>query len=94
MSLETALDVILGITPVPGLSAAFHVLRFIISSVQQVSESRRQLEELAKAVAQLLATLNAQFRASRLVESTCARALQDLHRSEFIRDLHGADLYP
>lgn len=85
MSLDTALDVILGLTPVPGLSAAFHVLKFIVSSVQQVNESKRQLETLAKAVAELLATLNAEFKASRLVESTCARALKDLNGWGFNR---------
>ncbi|KAJ7108319.1 kinase-like domain-containing protein [Mycena epipterygia] len=80
MSLETALDVILEITPVPGLSAAFTVLKLIVSSVQKVSESKRQLEALATAVAQLLGTLDAELRATRLVESLCSKPLKDLNR--------------
>ncbi|KAJ7108316.1 kinase-like domain-containing protein [Mycena epipterygia] len=79
MSLETALDVILGINPVPGLSAAFTVLKLIISSVQKVGESKRQLEGLATALAQLLGTLDAELRASRLIESVCSRSLEDLN---------------
>ncbi|KAJ7615449.1 kinase-like domain-containing protein [Roridomyces roridus] len=76
--LDAVLDAILDISPIPGLSLAFHTLQFIVNCIQQVSESRRQLEELAKCVAQLLANLNAEFTAARLVESTSAGALRDL----------------
>ncbi|KAJ7699658.1 hypothetical protein B0H17DRAFT_1049151 [Mycena rosella] len=73
------LDVILGITPVPGLSAAFSLLKIIVSSVQQAREGKRQLEALAYGVAQLLDTLNIEFRASRLFESASVKPFQDLH---------------
>ncbi|KAJ7659857.1 hypothetical protein B0H17DRAFT_1095969 [Mycena rosella] len=73
------LDVILGITPVPGLSAAFSLLKITVSSVQQAREGKRQLGALAYAVAQLLDTLNTEFRASRLVQSASVKPLQDLH---------------
>ncbi|KAJ6477297.1 hypothetical protein DFH09DRAFT_1379401 [Mycena vulgaris] len=66
MSLQLVLDVILGITPVPGLSAAFNTLKLVVSSIQQARETRSQLEELAYAVAQPPETLNAEFSASRL----------------------------
>ncbi|KAJ7624397.1 kinase-like domain-containing protein [Roridomyces roridus] len=79
MSLDALLDALLGIQPVPGLSLAFHTLRFIVNCIQQVTESRRQLEELASSVAQLLAALNAEFADARLVKSTSAGALVDLH---------------
>ena len=39
MSLDGALDVILGITPVPGLSAAFNLLKFIVSSIKGLQAS-------------------------------------------------------
>ncbi|KAJ7024029.1 hypothetical protein C8F04DRAFT_166492 [Mycena alexandri] len=78
-SLQTILDVILMVTPVPGLSAAFHLLKLIVSAVQQASKSKARLLVLAQSAAQLLETLNAEFRASRLSQSTCARPLADLH---------------
>ncbi|KAJ6470933.1 hypothetical protein C8R45DRAFT_1014930 [Mycena sanguinolenta] len=77
--LQTVLDVIVGITPVPGLSAAFTLLRTIVSAIQQVSGSKQQLALLAQSAAQLLQTLNAEFSASRLMQSTCAQPLRDLH---------------
>ncbi|KAF7351565.1 DUF1768 domain-containing protein [Mycena sanguinolenta] len=77
--LQTVLDVILGITPVPGLSAAFTLLKTIVSAIQQVSKSKQQLALLAQSAAQLLQMLNAEFSASRLMQSTCAKPLRDLH---------------
>ncbi|KAJ7776901.1 hypothetical protein DFH07DRAFT_32384 [Mycena maculata] len=79
MSLQSVLDVILGITPVPGLSAAFTLLKLIVTSVQKVREGRRQLEVLANSIAHLLEALNAEFSASSLVPSACVRPLQDLY---------------
>ncbi|KAJ7474336.1 hypothetical protein FB451DRAFT_287257 [Mycena latifolia] len=94
VSLQLALDVILGITPVPGLSAGFNLLKLIVSSVRQARESKRQLEALAYTVAQLLETLNAEFRASRLIQSASDRPLQDLHRfkTRFLLHFGGSDL--
>ncbi|KAJ7758365.1 hypothetical protein B0H16DRAFT_1535954 [Mycena metata] len=78
-SLHTVLDVVLGITPVPGLSAAFHILKLIVSAVQQASKTKGRLVVLTQSAAQLLETLNAEFTASRISESTCVRPLRDLH---------------
>ncbi|KAJ7114661.1 hypothetical protein C8R43DRAFT_126046 [Mycena crocata] len=69
MSLQLALDVILRMTPVPGLSAAFNILKFIVSSIEHVSKSKQQLEVLAISVAQLLETLNAEFQTSNITHS-------------------------
>ncbi|KAJ7792277.1 hypothetical protein B0H13DRAFT_2394022 [Mycena leptocephala] len=60
-SLQTVLDVILGITPVPGLSAAFNTLKLIISAIQQARKRKQRLTVLAQSAAQLLQTLNAEF---------------------------------
>ncbi|KAJ7101935.1 hypothetical protein C8R44DRAFT_808907 [Mycena epipterygia] len=73
-----AVEALLGETPVPGLSAAFTVLKFIVSSVQAVRESKEQLKVLALAIAQFLGVLNAEFRGSRLIETDCKQALSDL----------------
>ncbi|KAJ7496357.1 hypothetical protein FB451DRAFT_1207578 [Mycena latifolia] len=55
MSLEAALHIVLAANPVLGLSPAFTLFNFIVSSVQAVQESKKQLEVLAVAVGQLLA---------------------------------------
>jgi hypothetical protein len=78
MSLEAALHLALGTTPVPGLSAAFTLLRFIVSSIQTLQASKKQLEGLAKATGQLLATLNSEFKGSRLIVEKCKEQLTDL----------------
>ncbi|KAK6974293.1 kinase-like protein [Favolaschia claudopus] len=76
---QTVLDVILGITPVPGLSAAFTLLKFIVSNIEGVSRSKRRLAILAQAASHLLQTLNTELRAGRLAQSTCAQPLDELH---------------
>ncbi|KAJ7093533.1 hypothetical protein C8R44DRAFT_815278, partial [Mycena epipterygia] len=86
MSLEAALHVVLGMTPVPGLSAAFTVFRFIVASVQSAQESKKQLEALAKGVGGLLETLNAEFRESRLVAANFNKPLTDLET--LLQDVH------
>ncbi|KAJ7496391.1 hypothetical protein FB451DRAFT_1549555 [Mycena latifolia] len=78
MSLETALQIVLGVTPVPGLSEAYTLFKFIVSSVQGVRESKKQLEVLAAAVGQLLATLDVEFRSSRLIVANCRGQLAEL----------------
>ncbi|KAJ7671144.1 hypothetical protein B0H17DRAFT_1209097 [Mycena rosella] len=78
MSVEAALHAVLAEVPVPGLSSAFNLFRFIVSSVQAVKESKKQLEVLAKGVGELLSTLNAQFKGSRLVAANCVKPLADL----------------
>ncbi|KAJ6513727.1 hypothetical protein C8R47DRAFT_1091704 [Mycena vitilis] len=82
VTLQTALDMILGITPVPGLSLAFSSLKVIISAVQQASmacKQRLRVAVLAQSAAQLLQTLNTEFSSSRLMQSACGQPLNDLH---------------
>ncbi|KAJ7843249.1 kinase-like domain-containing protein [Mycena olivaceomarginata] len=86
MSLEAALHLALGTTPVPGLSAAFTLLRFIVSSIQTLQASRKQLEGLAKAAGRLLATLNSEFKESRLIVGKCKEQLTDLQT--LLEDIH------
>jgi hypothetical protein len=68
----------LALAPVPYLSTAFSLLRFIWTSVQQVQASKEQLRVLANCIAQLLCTLDAQYRTNKIVPSTTATALNDL----------------
>jgi hypothetical protein len=79
MSLDAALQVI-GVAPVPGLSATLTLFRFIVSSVQGVRERKKQLEALATAVGQLLGTLDLEFKSSRLIMAHCGQPLADLKR--------------
>ncbi|KAJ6618043.1 hypothetical protein B0H10DRAFT_1276144 [Mycena sp. CBHHK59/15] len=86
MSLDVALDVILGITPVPGLSAAFTLLKFIISAVEELQACRKQLGVLAQTLGQLLATLQTEFQSGRLIVSSCVRPLTEL--KNLLEDVH------
>jgi hypothetical protein len=79
MSLDI-LDSILGITPVPGLSSAFTVFKFIVSSIRADQSSKKQLVVLANALGQLLAALHRQFQSSRLIAASCVQPLRDLMR--------------
>jgi hypothetical protein len=80
MSIDAVVSAVLGIAPVPGLSAAFTVFKFIVSCVNDVQASKKQLRGLAIAVGQLLAALQREFESSRLVATACARPLNDLKR--------------
>jgi hypothetical protein len=68
----------LALAPVPYLSTAFSILRFIWSSVQQAQASKEQLRVLATCIAQLLRALDTQYRTNKIVPSTTATALNDL----------------
>jgi hypothetical protein len=68
----------LNLVPLPYLSTVFSVLRFIWTSVQEVQASKEQLRVLATCIAQLLRTLDVQYRANKIVLSTTATALSDL----------------
>ena len=70
----------LSLAPLPYLSPAFSALRFIWSSVQQAQASKRQLEALTQSIAQLLQTLDAQYRAGRILQATTSKPLDDLCR--------------
>ncbi|KAJ7036924.1 kinase-like domain-containing protein [Mycena alexandri] len=86
MSLASAMDVVLKINPVPGLSFAFTLFTFIVSTVNEVQASKTQLEALAISIGQLLATLNAEFRAAKLNPKTSAHSLAELKL--LLEDIH------
>ncbi|KAJ7466189.1 kinase-like domain-containing protein [Mycena galericulata] len=78
MFLEGEIDALLKITPVPELSAAFTPFKFIVSTVKAVQDSKEQLSTLAKALGQLLVTLDLGFSSSALIEASCVKPLNDL----------------
>ncbi|KAF8170487.1 kinase-like domain-containing protein [Mycena galopus ATCC 62051] len=86
MSLGGEIDVLLGIIPVPGLSAAFTVFKFILSTVQAVQASKEQLKTLAEALGQLLGTLDGEFKSSTLIEASCVKSLNDLQ--SLLQEVH------
>ncbi|KAF7350710.1 Kinase-like protein [Mycena sanguinolenta] len=86
MSLHAAWNVIIGVTPVPGLQSAFTVFKFIVSCVQNVRASQQQLIGLANAVGQLLATLQREFQSNKLTVGSCAQPLNDL--LSLLKDIH------
>jgi hypothetical protein len=68
----------LELTPVPFLAAAFSIFRYIWTSVQQVQASKQQLQCLASLIAELLQTLNNQYRTGRLTDGGTSAQLEDL----------------
>jgi hypothetical protein len=72
----------LSLAPVPYLAPAFSALRFICSSVEQAQASKLQLKALAQTIAQLLQTLDREYRARRLLQVRTSGPLADLIRSE------------
>ena len=70
----------LSLAPVPYLAPAFSVLRFIYSSVEQAQASKQQLQALAQTIAQLLWTLNREYRSGRLLHAKTSTAVDDLGR--------------
>ena len=68
----------LSLVPVAYLAPAFAALRFIWSSVEQAQASKQQLRVLAQSIAQLLHTINGEYRAQRLLESGTSTPLADL----------------
>ncbi|KAJ7080687.1 kinase-like domain-containing protein [Mycena epipterygia] len=68
---------ILGLSP-PGISTALTVLGFIVSEIQQVRASKKQLEVLSQAIGQLLGALDSEFKKSRFLAINVAKPLQDL----------------
>ncbi|KAJ7622505.1 kinase-like domain-containing protein [Roridomyces roridus] len=86
MSLHDAVNLFTGITPVPGLHAAFTVFKFIYSSTQAARASQKQLVVLANALAQLLLTLQGEFESQRLTLKSCKQPLRDL--IGLLNDIH------
>ena len=80
----TIMDIIrkcLSNDPVPCLAPAFAAFKFIYSSIKQVKASQAQLEALAQSFAQLLQTLDEEYRAGQLLYANTLVALADLSRS-------------
>ncbi|KAF7358833.1 Kinase-like protein [Mycena sanguinolenta] len=78
MSLDDTLHTLVGLVPVPGLSTAVSVLKFIISGVRAAQESKTQLAALAISLGHLLATLHREFVSARLTATSCEEPLQNL----------------
>jgi hypothetical protein len=70
----------LSLAPLPYLGPAFSALRFIWSSVQQVQASKRQLEALTQSIAQLLKTLDSEYRSRQLLQASTSTPLDDLRK--------------
>jgi hypothetical protein len=78
-----AMDMIqqcLSLAPVPYLAPAFSVFRFIYSAVEQAQASKQQLQALSQTIAQLLSTLNKEYRAGRLLQTKTSTPVADLIR--------------
>jgi hypothetical protein len=77
----TSMDIIqqcLSLAPVPYLAPAFSVFRFICSTVEQAQASKQQLQALSQTIAQLLSTLNTEYRAGRLLQTKTSTPVADL----------------
>ncbi|KIM87192.1 hypothetical protein PILCRDRAFT_303643 [Piloderma croceum F 1598] len=70
----------LSLAPVPYLVPAFSVFRFICSTVEQAQASKQQLQALSQTIAQLLSTLNKEYRAGRLLQTKTSTPVADLIR--------------
>jgi len=81
--IDHSMDIIhqcLSLAPVPYLAHAFSFLRFICSSVEQAQASKQQLQALSQMIAQLLWTLNKEYRSGQLLHAKTANAIDDLER--------------
>ncbi|KAJ6464607.1 hypothetical protein DFH09DRAFT_1346825 [Mycena vulgaris] len=78
MSLDATLNLILGVTPVLGLHPAFTLFKIIVSCVQAARASQKQLAAVAVALAQLLKTLQREFKSNSQVQQSCVQPLNDL----------------
>ena len=62
------------------LAPAVSTYKLIVSAIRNAQTSGQQLSVLADCAFQLLQTLNAEYRAGRLVESSTSASLADLDR--------------
>jgi hypothetical protein len=74
------MDAFLALGPVPYLSNAISILRTIWKSVQQAKASNEQLRTLSYTIAQLLMTLDTEYRARRLTQAQTSVQLDQLDR--------------
>ena len=83
----------LSLAPVPYLAAAFGALSFIWTSVERAQASKKQLEALSQSIAQLLETLDGEYRSGQLLEAKTAAPLTDLCGFVmFVRAYYGCSL--
>jgi hypothetical protein len=68
------------IVPVPYLSGVFSLFVSICTTIEQVKDSKRQLQALAETTASLLMTLDKQHRSEDLSEIDANGPLANLHR--------------
>ncbi|KAJ6451383.1 hypothetical protein C8R47DRAFT_1204533 [Mycena vitilis] len=80
MSFDAVVQLALSAAPIPGLSPALAVLKFIIQGIHAVKASKKQLEALAEAVAKLWIALNTGFKESVLIVADCEEQLEDLQK--------------
>jgi hypothetical protein len=73
------------LTPFPYLAPAFTVFKFIWSSAQQAQASKQQLEVLTQSIAQLLKTLDGEYRGQRQLPARTSVLFDDLCR--FVRSM-------
>ncbi|KAJ7262839.1 kinase-like domain-containing protein [Mycena rebaudengoi] len=70
---------ILSVAPVPYLSAAYSLLEYIYTAIQQVQTSKTQLSILSEITARLLMTLDAGFKTRKISATAVEASLTDLH---------------
>ena len=76
--IENALQLV----PVPYLSTAFSIFRFIWTTVQDVQASKEQLKVFSNAIAQLLCTLDSETKAGRIVLGRLSPELLNLTKCD------------
>ena len=84
--ISTIMDIVhqcLSLVPVPHLAPAFTSLKFIYSFVPQVQTIQQQVDVLVQFVAQLLYTLDKEYRTERLLQNETSVSLANLSR--FVR---------
>jgi hypothetical protein len=80
----------LSLTSEPCLISAFSAFNFIWSNVEQAQVSKTQLEALAQSIAQLLLTLDGEYRVGKLQDVKTSMALAHLCR--FVRSSNAVGL--
>jgi hypothetical protein len=77
-TINDVVSVCLSLAPVPGLHFAFTTLRWVIATTNQVQDSKEQIRNLTESLAQLMFTVNEQYKKGKLLETDTKRALEGL----------------
>ena len=72
------ISVCLSIQPVPGLHFAFTTLTWIVNTTKQVQDTKEQIGTLTLGLAQLMKTVNDQYKLGNPVGRDMGRALRGL----------------